>query len=237
MCFNHRWPLILNSVLLVCYITYLSPVLLNKFVMPSSLLVYLTTKFSSHTYSILDMLFMTCIWLNFELNFFLKEIDCLLYDQDTFFRYSLIIFCIRFSGDVAELGIIRDGTYIRVQTVLETRVHLVSSRTFIVTYLINVDIPLIQRPWANSDWDDFCTIGAISHRGRSTFISNCCRSCIYSSLGAFDRVSLLFWYLFLIFYTVFVGCLVFTSDFTWQRGVRRLHWGNLTNYLLLIHPS
>ncbi|XP_042385106.1 protease Do-like 2, chloroplastic [Zingiber officinale] len=31
----------------------------------------------------------------------------------------------KFSGDVAELGIIRDGTYMRVQTVLETRVHLV----------------------------------------------------------------------------------------------------------------
>ncbi|XP_074588413.1 protease Do-like 2, chloroplastic [Curcuma longa] len=31
----------------------------------------------------------------------------------------------KFSGDVAELGIIRDGAYTRVQTVLETRVHLV----------------------------------------------------------------------------------------------------------------
>ncbi|THU56327.1 hypothetical protein C4D60_Mb11t16100 [Musa balbisiana] len=31
----------------------------------------------------------------------------------------------KFSGDVAELGIIRDGTYMKVRTVLQTRVHLV----------------------------------------------------------------------------------------------------------------
>ncbi|RWW82094.1 hypothetical protein BHE74_00009472 [Ensete ventricosum] len=31
----------------------------------------------------------------------------------------------KFSGDVAELGIIRDGTYMKVQTVLQPRVHLV----------------------------------------------------------------------------------------------------------------